>query len=330
MIIHHKMAEMTPRQVAIVDIDESPGPYCMSFGFNLDTLIQSIRHIGLANPPILKSDPGGLTVVAGYRRIMALKALGAGAVPCRIISGHEIPPLECLLLNLYDNLSTRRLNDMEKGMALNRLDTWLPRHEIVNRYMPLLGLRPNEKGLLFFHELEKDFDVKVKTFVAEGGLSWRAVTMLSDMDAASRASLATLISYLRFNINQQIQLIDILIDLSLIEGKPIPHILSELALDNRYDGKNTNRPQQAKAVLNRLRMRRNPALVTAETRFRSMVAHLNLPEGIRIDAPAFFEGEYYRLEILFREGEDLKSRLEDLLQTGKLAQLKNPWDETVR
>ena len=85
---------MILRQVALKDIDESPGPYCMSFGFNLDSLIQSIQQIGLVNPPILKSDPDGLTVVAGYRRVMALKALGVDRTQFRLISRHDTPPLE--------------------------------------------------------------------------------------------------------------------------------------------------------------------------------------------------------------------------------------------
>lgn len=326
-MIHHKISEMPLQEVMLDDIDDSPGPFCMSFGFDLDPLIASIETVGVLNSPILRNDQGQTAIVAGYRRIKALKALNAVSTACRLISGHDVPPLQCLLLNLHDNLSTRGLNDVEKGMVLNRLASWESGQEIVRRYMPLLGLQPHEKSLLFFLEMERDFDAKIKTFVAEGRLSWRAVKMLSDMDAGSRADLLKVISDLRFNINQQLQLIEYIIDLSFIEKKPIPRILGELGFDSIHSDKNTNRPQQSKAVLNRLRTRRNPSIVKAEKCFRSAITDLNLPEGILISAPPSFEGEHYRLQVLFREGEDLKSRLEDLIQREGLRKLRNPWNE---
>jgi hypothetical protein len=327
-MLHHKINEIRLQEVVLDDIDDEPGPFCMSFGFDLEPLISSIETVGLINPPILKNEQGQIAIVAGYRRIKALKSLNAVSTACRLISGHDVPPLQCLLLNLHDNLSTRRLNDVEKGMVLNRLAAWVPEQEIVTQYMPLLGLQPHEKSLLFFLEMERDFDVKIKTFVAEGRLSWRAVKMLSDMDAASKAGLLNVISELKFNINQQLQLVDYLFDLSFIEKKSIPRILGELGLDSIHSDKNTNRPQQAKAVLNRLRTRRNPSIVKAEKRFTRAIIDLNLPDGILISAPPFFEGEHYRLEILFRKGEDLKTRLEDLIQIEGLSKLRNPWNET--
>lgn len=322
----HETAEMTPRQVALKDIDESPGPYCMSFGFNLDALIQSIQQIGLVNPPILKSEPGGLTVVAGYRRIMALKSLQADRAQCRIISGHDIPPLECLLLNLHDNLSTRPLNEVEKGMVLRRLANWVPRHEIVDRYMPLLDLPSQENCLCFFLEMGEDLGTEVNRFVAEGRLSWQAIKMLSEIDTTSRNLILRFISDFKFNTNQQSQFIDYIVDLSFIEDKSIPHILAEKALDDIRSDTHMNRPQRAKAALQHLRTRRHPSLVSAEEEFRKAISDLHLPDGIRISAPPFFEGEHYRLEVHFREGRDLKARLEELIHIRDLSKLKDPWE----
>jgi hypothetical protein len=326
-MLHHKINEIRLQEVMLSDIDDAPGPFCMSFGFDLEPLISSIETVGLINPPILRNEQGQISVVAGYRRIKALKSLNAVRTACWLISGHELPPLQCLLLNLHDNLPTRRLNDVEKGMVLNRLAAWLPKQKIVKQYMPLLGLRPHEKNLLFFLEMERGLDVKIKTFVAEGRLSWRAVKMLSDMDSVSRAGLLKAISELKFNFNQQLQFIDYVVDLCHIEGTSIPGILDEFGLNSIRSDKRTNRPQQAKAVLNRLRTRRNPSIVEAEKGFRKAVIDLDLPDGTLISSPPFFEDERYRLQILFREGEDLKSRLEELIQIEGLRSLRNPWNE---
>jgi len=324
----HETTETIARQVALKDIDESPGPFCMSFGFDLDPLIQSIQQIGLANPPILKSDPEGLTVVAGYRRVIALKALGVDRAQFRIIARHDTPPLECLLLNLHDNLSTRPLNDVEKGMALRRLANWVPRHEIVDHYMPLLGLPSQENTLCFFLEMGEALGGEVNGFVAAGRLSWNAIKMLSEIDTLSRNLILRFISDFKFNTNQQSQFIDYIVDLSSIEDKSIPQILGEKDLNEIRSDTHLNRPQRAKAVLQRLRSRRLPSLVSAEEQFKHAISDLRLPDGICINAPPFFEGAYYRLEILFREGRDLKSRLEDLIKIEGLSQLRQPWEES--
>ena len=322
----HKIADRAPRQVALKDIDDSPGPCCMSFGFNLNPLVQSIQQVGVVNPPILKNGSEGLTVIAGYRRIMALKKLKAETAACRIIfEDDDVSPLECLLLNLHENLGTRILNDVEKGMVLSRLEAWMPRQEIVKIYLPLLGLRSHESNLSFFLEIERFFDVKIKTFVAEGRLSWQAVKMLSEIDAASRSAILNLISKLRFNINQQAQLIDYMIDLAKIEGKSISQITADEELKTIGSDIHMNRPQHAKTILNNLRARRNPSVVSAEKRFKGMLSDLNLPDGIQITAPPFFEGEYYKMVVSFREGEDLKNKIAGLNRLKGLSKLVHAW-----
>ena len=67
-------------------LDTEPGPYCMSFGFELTALTESIKLFGLLNPPFVTAGAEGkLDVVPGYRRLLAAKALKehSPAVPWR-------------------------------------------------------------------------------------------------------------------------------------------------------------------------------------------------------------------------------------------------------
>ncbi len=53
------MHEMTRQDCVLVEvnqINENPGPYCMSFGFDLKPLIRSIEKFGLINSPIVTKD----------------------------------------------------------------------------------------------------------------------------------------------------------------------------------------------------------------------------------------------------------------------------------
>ena len=113
----HEMTKQDSVLVEVNQINENPGPYCMSFGFDLKPLIHSVETFGLINSPIVTKDrEGSVEVVVGYRRILALKHLQWKQIPCRDLSHAGFSPLDLLLLNLHDNLTTRLFNAVEKGM----------------------------------------------------------------------------------------------------------------------------------------------------------------------------------------------------------------------
>src|SRR5512136_310240 len=90
---------------------KSPGPYIMSYGFNLDGLRESIRKVGLINAPLVaRNQQGSFDIVSGYRRILALKTLGESEALCRDVTTVLISPLQRFLANFYENLATRKFN----------------------------------------------------------------------------------------------------------------------------------------------------------------------------------------------------------------------------
>ncbi|MDP6180940.1 MAG: ParB N-terminal domain-containing protein, partial [Desulfatiglandales bacterium] len=153
------------------DLDENPGPFCMSFGFDLRPLIRSIEKYGLINTPIVTSNSDGSPdVVAGYRRILALKALKMEKIPCRDLSNSELSPLELLLFSLYDNLATREFNEVEMGMIFNRLMPFVSRKETREHYMPLLNLPSHDPTLDIFLKLE-ELDLSIRVSLVEKRIS---------------------------------------------------------------------------------------------------------------------------------------------------------------
>ncbi|MBW1797346.1 MAG: ParB N-terminal domain-containing protein [Deltaproteobacteria bacterium] len=308
-------------------IDDSPGPYCMSFGFEIEPLMRSIKRVGLVNSPVLtEGSKGTMTVISGYRRIQAVKSLKWDNIPCRVLQESEFSPLECLLLNLHENLATRSLNNVEKGMVLSHLNPFLPLTEIMKDYMPLLDLPSHEETFDFFLKIEKELNENIKVYLAQGHISLQVVRMLLDMDPVSVSPIFALISSLKFNINQQIQLINYIVDISHITKVPGIELLKEQDLENICLNNNLNTPQKAKAVLRLLRTMRFPLLTEAEKTFNKMVSSLNLPKRVRIDPPLFFESPDYRLEILFKEGKELREKIERLFQMKGIEALGNPWE----
>ncbi len=326
-----KIADIFPQQVNLNQIDDSPGPCCMSYGFDTTPLVDSINRIGLVNSPILikKGEGGGevqFMVVAGYRRIEALKGLHVERLPCRILPS-ETSSLECLLINLYDNLTVREFNPVETSMALAHLTGLLPAKEVLKSFMPLFNLPSHAETLHIFVRIEKEFERQAKGLLATGNLSMKAAKLLLEMDSAARKKICGYFSIIKFSRNQQAQFIDFVSDLSHIENNTISGLLDDHELTEIRDEKHMNNPQKAKSLINLLRTRRVPRLVKAEKGFRRMVEKLKLPAGHHITPPPYFEGPYYRLEISFKDGKDLMEKLLILSKKEGLINFEDPWNK---
>jgi len=322
-----QIAEDIPVLVPLKDMDETPGPYSMSFGFDLKPLIRSIEKVGLINSPIVvRNREGKRDVVAGFRRILAFKSLKREKVPCRDLSEWGLSPSELLILNLYDNLTTRALNDVEKGMILKRLVLHVPREEILEHYMPLLDLPSRESNLHIFLKLE-ELDCPIRSSFAERRLSFQTIKALLGMDPESRTASFEWISKITLNFNQQSKFLEYTNDISIKEGKKITELLFEKQLSDLFEDQKLNNPQKAKQILGHLRTRRFPSLTRAEKTFDRRTSDLNLPEGVRVYHPPFFEGTDYRLELLFKGGKELKEKIDFLSKLEALKRIDDPWEE---
>lgn len=323
-----KILETRQNMLDLGDIEDSPGPYCMSFGFDIEPLTRSIGSVGLINAPLLiEKGEGGHTVIAGYRRIRALKAMDYEKIPCRILQGSQLSPLECLLLNLYDNLATRKLNEVEKGMVLKRLASRVAPEEILRHYMPLLGLPSHEPTLLFYLRLERELEEDIKICLVQGNISVQVIRRLLDVDQEDREAIFEWISRLRLNFNQQNQFVDYIIHLGQINSISVTDFLLKHPLEKIISDERLNNPQKAKAILRFLKGMRFPSLVRSEETFRRNVARLGIPKGVRIDPPPYFESPHYRLEVLFKDGRELREKMEQLSSKGGLDELGDPWEK---
>jgi len=323
------LTSLPVQTVALERIENGAGPFCMSFGYDAAPLIRSIGHIGLVHAPlVMEGDSGVLTIISGYRRIRALMALDQGHVPCRVVEKNDLEPLEALLINLHDNLATRRLNETEKAMALERLARVVHADDLVETYMPLLGLPSHKPLLKAYLRIVEMLGERELYGLARGHITVKTAEALADEDPANRESLFQLITTLHLNGNQQKQWIELLMDLTRICQQPLADIIRAVAGEEGFETAGIqNRPQWSKTILRRLRLKRFPHLVRAEDRFRGQVSRLNPPKGVRISAPPFFESPDFRLEVQFRHGRELKEKIERLTRTAGLEDLDVPWKE---
>jgi len=323
-----KLVGSTQHLVDTKHMDDQPGPYCMSFGYDQEPLIRSIKRVGLINHPLLIAEQDGkLDIVMGFRRIHALKALNWEKIPCRIVSPSELSHKECLLLNLHENLSFRKFNEIEKAMILNRLSSVIQRHEILKDYMPILDLSPQGSTLDFYLRIEKELNQEAKNMIVKGHLSLQAAKLILEMDDEARSQITGFMKKLKFNFNQQKQLIEYMLDISHKYKKSIAGILEKEPVKKICSDARMNNPQKVNSVLKVLRTIRFPQLAEAEEKFKKNVSRLDLPDGIKINYPPFFEAPNYRMELVFKDGKDLQEKLNQLILKKGLWKLHDPWEK---
>jgi ParB-like nuclease domain len=313
--------------VSLSDISPEPGPTTMSFGYDPAPMQHSIASAGMLNSPIVREEVNGkATIIAGFRRIHAAGSLGWKTVPCRVVPRSEVGDFEGLMINLHDNLMVRTLNEVEKGMVLSRLAAHLGTEEILGRFMPLLGMASHYPLYRLYIEMGKGLSVEEKEYVAQGSVSFAALKAAMAVEPTSRLALLRMLHDLRLNINQQLQFIDYMRDLSNSNHKDIVEMLQEPPLADLCGQTSINRPQKARAILTYLRSIRFPALIQAEQGFKASVSRLNLPKGVRIEAPPHFEEPELKMEILFRHGRDLKKKVDHLARIETLETIGPPWE----
>ncbi|HDR16286.1 MAG TPA: ParB/RepB/Spo0J family partition protein, partial [Desulfobacteraceae bacterium] len=249
-----------PKRIDIQSLAADQGLFRMSYGFDLSPLVESIKEAGLLNPPLVYSDENGkMDVVSGYRRILALKEIGCTAVPCVVLPS-TMPGNKCMLLNFYDNIATRTLNPVEKAMACRRLSSLFPRPEVLTRFMPALGLPSHESTLGLYNAIDTEFDDEMKHALASGRMPVKAAGELLKFPEADRQAFRNLFLLIKFNSNQQLQIFDLISDISVRDGKPVSTLLDEEPFRTVIEDKAMNTPQKARAFLDRCRRIRHPLM----------------------------------------------------------------------
>jgi len=309
----------------IAKMAESPSPYTMSYGFSLDVLCESIRKVGLINPPLVaQNQEGSFEIVTGYRRILALKTLGERNAFCHDMTGVLRSPLERFLAAFYENLATRKFNDIEKAIILSKLRDYATKEEILISFMPSLSL-PSHEGTLKFYLKLLDLDPNVQKAIAWEVVSIKVAKAFVELEKSSQQALFHWIDLLKFNVNQQLKFIEYTQDISIRENRTISDVLSDGSFLQTADSPPLNIPQKAKTVLQTLRVRRFPRLAQAQQAVESVVSTISMPPETSIHYDPYLEEPYYQLEIKFKHGKDLKNAINKLHALRELEAIPELW-----
>lgn len=299
------------KRLDIKSIDLTDTTFVISYGFPLSALKESIRKIGLINPPLVKKGQSeGYRVVCGYRRLLVCREIGTETLMCAV-TGHNIEDRDALLISLYDNLSHRDLNPIEKSIAVGKLQSYYPEGIIVKDFLPLLRLNPHHSVLRKTRYLSR-LNGEMKDAVVAGTLDEGAAIKLLNFSEKDRMLVFELLSKLKLSRNKQNEVIDNIDDITRRDECSVSSILDSKDLKHVLDDKNLNIPQKGRRVRDVLRGLRYPKIVNAEKDFLEIRRGLDLKEGIKLTPPPFFEGGKYSIDFQFGTIDELEENLKKI------------------
>ena len=299
-------------------------PFSFSYGFDLSNLTESIKKVGLINPPILRMQKNEFIIVIGYKRILALKKLKLEKTKGFILSEDE-SPLECLLMSFYDNLSVRKLNEVEKAIFLSKLSSYIKSEEIVERYLPLIDL-PKRKNIYEMYIWIESLSEKAKKLIASEAVSIKTIRLMYEKEIPLEEIdiYIDLMGKLSFSFNEQIQLVEYTNDICRKENIKLKGLLKKAGIKEIIKNPSLGKKDKAKRLMDILKKMNFPNLYLAEKTFKKMVDSCNLPDGVEIRVPFYFESGY-RMEISFKNGKELRGKLKRLVENKELGKIKDPW-----
>lgn len=188
----------------------------------LHSLAESIRRFGLLSPLLVRETTGGnYELIAGERRLRALKLLGASEAEAIITTAFD---RDCALIGLIENLQREDLHFLDEAEACKRL---LREHGLTQEELSAtLSRSPSAlANLLRLLRLGRS----VKQCIREGKLSERhARSLLRLKDENQQLALARRAVQEQLSVRQ----LDALIDQQL-QAKPAPNRPAGKIWDNR-------------------------------------------------------------------------------------------------
>lgn len=297
--------------VPIDSIDLDDDAYTISIEGVSHPLLESIKTVGLINPPLLKKrQDQRYRIVCGRRRIWCCNELGWSEVSARIVSD-TLSDLDCLKIAISDNRSHRSFNLIEQSYGIERLAPLLPEANRFETICPLLNIPLNQKVFQKIKGLTT-LPKSLQKGILRGDLSLEGAVALFPFEPLEQVAFFELFKGLNLSQNKECELITLIDEIAQREAiSPIEVITSE-PIRAIVGERDRSRPAKTRKVRDHLKRRRFPALTEAEDRFFANLKRLNLGNSIQLTPPPYFEGATYTVRLSFKNPEELKEQLETL------------------
>ncbi len=277
------------------------------------TLEVSLKTIGLLNPPVLaERTDGWYRIICGFRRLQAAGRLGWHEVSAKTVDS-AATDRDLLSCSLLDNLSHRRFNLVEQAGAVVRLAALYPQQEVVEEWLPRLGLHPTVKTLSDMLALDS-LEPQLHQGILRGILTMKSALKLAAMNRHERLAFFDVCSALNLSASKQAELLESCSDIARRDSMTLCDVLGRDDVRDVLENDTITNSQKTDRIRRIVRKLRFPRLSRREQQFDRLIKHLRLPGGSVLRSPPFFEGPVHTMELSFSSADDLRTMCERTLE----------------
>jgi ParB family chromosome partitioning protein len=294
--------------ISLAHICAADATYRITTAESSDDLKKSIAVLGLIHSPILHPTAAGYRIIAGFRRIEALRALGRVSLKARFLPDGSDESTR-VNLAIADNSLQRALNPIESSRALNLLSSVAVDERHLIQMAAALSL-PNNPTLMTKLMTLTSMPAAVQHGVLSGELPLSMALELKKFDAMTAETLARIFTDLRLGLNRQRELLTLLHEIAMREDRSIDALLGDSEVRGIVENANLDNARKSGQLRVLLFRWRYPAISERETRFKDLLKALHLGSGVKLIPPGNFEGTTYTLSITF-------DRIAQLMERGR-------------
>jgi len=298
------------KSVKLSCIDLEDNTYRITTRLDIDDLVNSIKNIGLINPPLLKMDGLKYIVVCGFRRINACKLLGHHRIEATIVDP-GVNSLECVKLAITDNALQRPLNLVEKSRSINMLSRFYSDYNSLSKAASVLGLPENP---LFIKKIKNICHLPhaIQNCILSETVSLSVAIELGMFNCDIGIAFANLFDDLKLSLNKQREIITLIKEIAIRDDVSIMEVLHESDFLEILNDNNLDRSQKSQKIRFYLKQRRYPEITVADKKFKQNIKELKLGNNIKLVPPNNFEGTTYNLKLSFNNSKELQDSMETI------------------
>jgi ParB/RepB/Spo0J family partition protein len=278
-----------------------------------DTLVQSIKELGVTHPVLLAPANKGYQIVCGHRRVECARLLKLETVPALVLEGSPAPA-EMLKRNLLENRAQRTYSDIEKGDIVHKLkEAGIPEAEIIKEYLPPLNLERSKKLLVDLNRCAT-FPESLKILLHELNLPLRVFSILFRWNANDQALAETLLSTLRPGVNKCRELLELTDEIAVKDNTSPHEILNRKEIQTPLNNADLPINERYDAIQKQLRLWRYPVLTDLQKQVYRAIDQLKLDGRIKLRTPENFESDQFKIELNFSSRDELTKQVEQLFR----------------
>jgi hypothetical protein len=318
---------MVFEEIALEEIDVENETFRISEDLDSARILDSLRKIGQLNPVVLLELKPQPVIVNGFRRIRAMMRLGISRSLARVLSSEEFDTTRAFELAVWDNVSHRELNPLEKARILFKLRhvCGIPDEKIIATWLPILGLASGANVLrshLLLHEIHSG----LRQCLVDGRLTHTSLEYLAEMSSSAQESIASLMGKIRLSASLQKKLLGVLNDLRGMTGNAFEAPLKDPQIVVVLEDAALSAFQKGEKIYDRLYRQLNPRLSQAGEKFVARKKRLGVPGSIRINAHPYFEERGLRVEFEAPDAEQFRLQADALHKAAQSPDLDGLFD----